>query len=294
MSDINSISRRTALKQFSGAAAALGLLGGAPLASYASSHQQQASGINQSVVAWPFSDVGLENLAQAAQEMGLAGIDYLAPEDWDVLEKYGLKCTTAQGPEGTNTSTGFVDEENHEWLIPGYKKRIQQTADAGYSNIMAFSGNSNGLSDEEGLENAVSGLKQIMPAAERRGVTIVIEYLNSKVDHPGYVFDHMQWGVDLVDRVGSDNLKILYDIYHAQIMEGDVIRTIRDYSDYIAHYHTAGVPGRHEIDDTQELYYPAIMRAILETGYEGYVAHEFRPTGEPLAALQEAVDICDV
>ena len=294
MSNTSLISRRAALKRFSGGAAALGILGGAPLASYASPRQQQADRINQSVVFWPFSEVGLEELAQAAQEMGVVGIDYLAPEDWAVLDKYGLVCTLAQGPEGTGSSTGFIHEEDHEWLIPGYKKRIQQTADAGYSNVMAFSGNSNGLSDEEGLENAVDGLKQIMPAAESRDVTVVIEYLNSKVDHPGYMFDHMEWGLELVDRVGSDNLKILYDIYHAQIMEGDVIRTIRDYSDYIGHYHTAGVPGRHEIDETQELYYPAIMRAILETGYDGYVAHEFKPTGEPLDALEEAVDICDV
>ena len=294
MSSTSLISRRTALKRFSGGAAALGMLGGAPLTSYASPRHQQADRINQSVVFWPFSEVGLEKLAQAAQEMGLVGIDYLAPEDWAVLDRHGLECTLAQGPEGTGSSTGFIHEEDHEWLIPGYKKRIQQTADAGYSNVMAFSGNSNGLSNEEGLENAVKGLKQIMPSAESRGVTIVIEILNSKVDHPGYMFDHMEWGLELVDRVGSDNLKILYDIYHAQIMEGDVIRTIRDYSDYIGHYHTAGVPGRNEIGETQELYYPAIMRAIVETGYEGYVAHEFRPTGEPLASLQEAADICDV
>lgn len=293
MPDNNMISRRAALKKLSGAAAAAGVLGG-PLTAHAIPSQQLNDNINQAVVAWPFSDLGLEGLAQAAQDMGLHGIDYLAPEDWPVLEKHGLVCTLAQGPEGTGSSTGFIQEENHEWLIPGYRERIQETADAGYSNVMVFSGNSNGLGDEEGLENAVTGLKQIVSAAENRGVTLVIEILNSKVDHPGYMFDNMQWGIDLVDRVGSDNLKILYDIYHAQIMEGDVIRTIRDYTDYIGHYHTAGVPGRNEIDETQELYYPAIMRAIAETGYDGYVAHEFRPTRDPVASLQQAVDICDV
>ena len=285
-------SRRSVLKKMTGAAAGLSLL---PFTGQARPSADLEGDVNQAVVGWPFlSSMNLETLAQASSEMGLYGIDYLAPEDWDVLERHGLVCTLAQGPEGTGSSTGFIQAENHEWLIPGYKERIRETADAGYSNIMVFSGNSNGLTEEEGLENAVTGLKQIVSDAEAHDVTLVIEILNSKVDHPGYMFDNMDWGIKLVDRVGSDNLKILYDIYHAQIMEGDVIRTIRDYNDYIGHYHTAGVPGRNEIDETQELYYPAIMRAILETGFDGYVAHEFRPLRDPLTSLQEAVDICDV
>jgi hydroxypyruvate isomerase len=250
--------------------------------------------INHAVVRWPYSDQSLEELAAAAREMGLKGIDYLPPDAWATLEKYDLICTMAQGPEGTNTSTGFNQLENHEWLIPGYKQRIQETAAAGYPNVIAFSGNANGLSDEEGLENCLEGIKQIMPAAEKYDITVCMELLNSKVDHPGYQCDTTDWGIELVDRVGSDNFKLLYDIYHVQIMEGDIIRTIRDYHEYFAHYHTAGVPGRNEINETQELYYPAIMEAIVETGFEGFVAQEFVPTGPPLESLREAIEICDV
>lgn len=265
-----------------------------PTALQASSYDELKGNINHAVVRWPYSEHSLEELAAASKEMGLKGIDYLPPDAWSTLEKYDLICTMAQGPEGTNTSTGFNQLENHEWLVPGYKKRIQETADAGYPNIIAFSGNRQGLDDEEGLENCLTGIKQIMPAAEKHDITICMELLNSKVDHPGYQCDTTSWGIELVDRVGSDNFKLLHDIYHVQIMEGDIIRTIRDYSDYFAHYHTAGVPGRHEIDDTQELYYPAIMKAIVDTGFDGYVAQEFVPTREPLESLREAVEICDV
>lgn len=287
------LSRRSVLQKMSAGLAALGLSSVTGLAAARSSDQLKGN-INHSVVRWPYSSLSLEELAAAASKMGLKGIDYLPPKDWPVLEKHGLVCTLAQGPEGQNTSTGFNHAENHEWLIPGFKKRIEETAEAGYKRVMAFSGNLDGLDEEKGFENCVKGLEAIMPTAEKHNIMVVMELLNSKVDHPGYQCDNTPWGVKLVDRVGSDNFKLLYDIYHMQIMEGDVIRTIRDYKDYFGHYHTAGVPGRHEIDKTQELYYPAIMEAIVETGFEGYVSQEFVPTRKPLESLQQAINICDV
>ncbi len=288
------LSRRSVLRRLTATASAASLGSFLPEAFSAGGQDALKGNINHAVVRWPYSNQSLEELAAAAQEMGLKGIDYLPPNAWSTLEKYDLICTMAQGPEGTNTSTGFNDLENHEWLIPGYKKRIQETAEADYPNVIAFSGNANGLTKEEGLENCLQGIKQIMPAAEKHGVTVCMEILNSKVDHPGYQCDSTNWGIELVDRVGSDHFKLLHDIYHVQIMEGDIIRTIQEYSDYFAHYHTAGVPGRNEINDTQELYYPAIMKAIVETGFDGYVAQEFVPTGTPLESLREAVQICDV
>jgi hydroxypyruvate isomerase len=184
--------------------------------------------------------------------------------------------------------------EHHEWLVPAFEERLRLVAEAGLPNLICFSGNRDGLSDEQALANCARGLRQIMPAAERLGVTVCMELFNSKVDHPDYQADSTRWGAALVDAVGSDRFRLLYDIYHMQIMEGDVIRTIRDFAPYIAHYHTAGVPGRHEIDETQELYYPAICRAIAETGFTGFVAQEFIPTGEPVAALRDAVARCTV
>lgn len=193
------------------------------------------------------------------------------------------------------TSQGFNQTEHHEELIPAYQDRIPQVAEAGFSNIVAFSGSREGLSDEEGIENCVAGIQEVIGVAEEHDVTICIEFLNSKLDHPDYQFDNMAFGVELVERVGSDHFKILYDIYHAQVDEGDIIQTIRDHSDIIGHYHTAGVPGRNELDDTQELNYPAIMEAIVESGFDGWVGHEFIPTrDDPIESLREAVEVCDV
>lgn len=288
----DSISRRSALGTIAGLGAAAGL-SAVPDPIAARRPAQLRGHIKQSVTSWQY-DMSVDELAAAASDIGLVGIDYLAPDDWPTLEEYGLICTIAQGPDQTNTSTGFNHEENHEWLIPGYRTRIQETAEAGYTNVIAFSGQAQGLSDEQGLQNCAAALQEITPVAEDHGVTICMEYLNSKVDHPDYQFDNLAFGLDLVDRVGSENFKILFDIYHVQIMEGDIIRKIQDYHEYFGHYHTAGVPGRNEIDDTQELYYPAIMRAILETGYEGYVGQEFIPTGDPVETLREAAEICDV
>jgi hydroxypyruvate isomerase len=190
---------------------------------------------------------------------------------------------------------GFNDPKNHDELFRMYEPVIPQVAAAGYDKLICFSGNRRGMSDEQGLENCVKGLQRLMPLAEKHKVTITMELLNSKVDHKDYQCDHTKWGVELAKRIGSDRFKLLYDIYHMQIMEGDVIRTIKEYHPYINHYHTAGVPGRNEIDETQELNYPAIMNAIVATGYKGFVGQEFIPKkGEPLASLRESIRICDV
>ena len=253
--------------------------------------------INHSVCKWCYPGLSVEELAAAGKEMGLASVELLDPEDWPVLEKYGLTCAMPFGPvaEGKNRLTdGFNHIENHEWLVPMFKERIQAVAEAGYSNVICFSGNRGGLDDETGLSQCLQGLKAILPTAEKYGVIVCMELLNSKVDHKDYQCDHTLWGVELCKRVGSERFKLLYDIYHMQIMEGDVIRTIRDYHPYIAHYHTGGNPGRHEIDHTQELNYGAIMRAIVETGFTGHVAQEFIPTRDPLTSLREGVAICDV
>lgn len=260
----------------------------------AASRLQGSSGsaIRQSVCKWCFRDQTVEELAVAARRIGLSSIELLDPPDWPIVKAHGLTVALSNVAGKGGIPVGFNRVENHEWLIPAYLERIQQAAEAGVPNVICFSGNRAGMSDEEGLRNCAIGLKQITPAAEKAGVTIVMELLNSKVNHPDYMCDHTAWGVRLVDAVGSDRFRLLYDIYHMQIMEGDVIRTIQQNHQYIAHYHTAGNPGRHELDDSQELFYPAIMRAIQATGFTGFVAQEFVPTREPLAALEEAYRIC--
>jgi len=244
--------------------------------------------INQSVSRWCYRKLSLEQLCEAGAKMGLKGIDLLRPNDFPTLKKYGLVCTMTSGGGSVN------DKRKHPETIARLREVIEATAEYGFSNVIAMSGNRNGIPDDVGIENAAACLKQVAGFAEEKKVNVCIEYLNSKVDHKGYMFDHMAWGVEVCQRVGSPNVKILYDIYHAQIMEGDIIRTIRTFKEHIGHYHTGGNPGRNEIDETQELYYPAIMRAIVETGYTGYVAHEFVPKRDPLTSLAQAVKICDV
>jgi hydroxypyruvate isomerase len=244
--------------------------------------------INQSASRWCYRKLSLDQLCEAGATMGLKGIDLLKPEDFPTLKKHGLVCTMTSGGGAVN------DKTKHEQAVARIRAAIEANAEYGFPNVIAMAGNRNGIPDDVGIENAVAALKQVAGFAEEKKVNVCIEYLNSKVDHPGYMFDHMDWGVEVCKRVGSPNVKILYDIYHAQIMEGDIIRTIRTHKDLIGHYHTGGNPGRHEIDETQELYYPAIMRAIAETGFTGYVAHEFVPTGDPLKSLARAVEICDV
>ncbi|MFA6944477.1 MAG: TIM barrel protein [Pedobacter sp.] len=256
--------------------------------------QSLRGNINQSVCRWCFDELSIEELCKLAKEIGLVGIDLPGPSNWPVLEKYGLKSTMCNGAE-ISLEKGWNNKVYHSELLNNYREMIPLVAKAGHKNLICFSGNRDGLDDETGLQNCAEGLKQIMSLAEKNKVTIVMELLNSKIDHIDYQCDRTPWGVELVKKVGSENFKLLYDIYHMQINEGDVIRTIKDNYQYIAHYHTAGVPGRHEIDDSQELNYPAIMRAILDTGFKGFVAQEFIPfSTDKAGSLKDAVRICDV
>ncbi len=253
--------------------------------------------VNHSVCKWCYPDYSVEELAKASVAMGLKSVELLEPHEWPVLEQYGLVCAMSMGPiiDGKDRLTdGFNETSNHEWLIPMYVERIKEVAEAGYQRVICFSGNRRGMDDAIGLDHCVEGLKNIIPVAQEYGITLCMELLNSKVSHPDYMCDYTSWGVELCKQLNSEHFKLLYDIFHMQVMEGDVIRTIRDYHQYIGHYHTGGNPGRNEIDETQELNYPAIMRAIVETGYTGFVGQEFIPTRTPMISLREAVRLCDV
>lgn len=250
--------------------------------------------VNHSVCRWCYGSIPLDDLCKAAKNIGIKSIDLVGPDEWPVLKKYGLITALANGA-GKGIDQGFNDLKNHDELIESYTKVIPLVAAAGFSQIICFSGNRRGLDDEQGIKNCAIGLKKLIPVAEKHNVTLVMELLNSKVNHPDYQCDHTTWGVALCDAVGSDKFKLLYDIYHMQIMEGDVIATINKYHKYISHYHTGGVPGRNEIDETQELFYPAIVKAILATGYTGYIAQEFIPKrDDKIASLKQGVQICDV
>ncbi len=251
--------------------------------------------INHSVCAWCYQ-IPLDDLCKAAKKIGITSIDLVNPKDFDILKKNDLTCAmVASNGKDWGITRGFNNPEYHDKLEAYFKEYIDATAKAGFKNLICFSGNRNGLDAQKGIENCAKGLRRILGYAEKKNVTLVMELLNSKVDHHDYQCDHTNWGVELCKTLGAENFKLLYDIYHMQIMEGDVIRTIRDNHQYIAHYHTGGVPGRHEIDDSQELFYPAIMRAIYDTGFKGYVAQEFVPAQpDPLASLDKAVRICDI
>jgi hydroxypyruvate isomerase len=259
---------------------------------------QLKGNINHSVCQWCYNFISLEELCKAVKEIGFGAIDLIGPKDWPMLQKYGLYSSMCYHGGSVSLTNGFNDKQYHAQLIKDYEEVIPLMVKAGYKDVICFSGNRNGMDDETGLKNCAEGLKKILPLAEKSGVTIHMELLNSKIDHKDYMCDKTPWGVELCKRTGSANFKLLYDIYHMQIDEGDVIRTIKDYHQYIGHYHTAGVPGRHEINETQELYYPAIMNAIKDTGFKGYTAQEFIPTGktneEKIAALKDAVLRCDV
>jgi hydroxypyruvate isomerase len=259
--------------------------------------------INHSVCKWCYPKIALEDLCVAGKAMGLQSIELLQPADFPVLKKHGLSCAmtsfpTIDGPDGRKLGTierAFNRIEHHELLIKAYEPQINAVADAGFKHLICFSGNRDGMDDETGLKNCATGLKRLLPLAEKRGVILVMELLNSRVNHKDYMCDKSAWGIELVKTIGSPNFKLLYDIYHMQIMEGDVIATIRRDHQHFAHYHTGGVPGRHEIDETQELFYPAIMRAIAETGFKGHVAQEFIPAKpDAIASLKQAVKTCDV
>jgi hydroxypyruvate isomerase len=250
--------------------------------------------INHSVCKWCYDTIPLETLCQAGREIGLQSIELLMVDDFPVLKKYGLVCAMVSGVPG-GIPNGLNRVENHDPIAAYFEETIPKVAAAGHPNLICFSGNRNGMSDEQGLENCAAGLKRIVGLAEKYKVTVCLELLNSKINHKDYMGDHTTWGFELCQRVGSERFKILYDIYHMRIMEGDVIRTIQDNHQYIGHYHTGGVPGRHEIDETQELYYPAIMQAIVATGFKDYVAQEFVPARpDALASLKQGVRICDV
>ena len=250
--------------------------------------------INHSACRWVYGDMSLDDLCTKGKEIGLTGIDLIGPKEFSVLKKYGMDSPMCNGSEISLTE-GFNDKQYHSTLQKNYTDGINYVNNAGYTNLICFSGSRRGMDDETGLKNCVEGLQPLVALAEKKKVVLVMELLNSKVDHKDYMCDKSNWGVELCKRLGSENFKLLYDIYHMQIDEGDIIATIRKNHQYFAHYHTGGVPGRNEIDDTQELYYPAIMRAIVATGYKGYVSQEFIPTvKDKMAALKKCVLICDV
>ena len=258
-------------------------------------HQINMKGnINHSVCKWCYGQISLEEFSVVVKSMGIKGIDLIGPEGWPILKKYGLNSSMCNGAEISLTE-GWNDKKYHSTLVDSYLKHIDLVADAGYTNLICFSGNRRAIDDETGMENCLEGLKKILGYAEKKGVIIQMELLNSKVDHQDYMCDNSPWGFELCRRIDSSNFKLLYDIYHMQINEGDVIRTLRENQQFIGHYHTGGVPGRNEIDQTQELFYPAIMKAIVTTGFKGFVAQEFIPkNNNPMQSLENAVRICDV
>ncbi len=296
----NSQSRRQALKSIATGALSAGAI--SSLSSFSTNPENQSpstlnKNINHSACHWCYGTIPLDIFAPAAKKIGLVGVDLVGPAGWDTLKKNELISTMCNGAE-INLVDGWNDKKFHEKLIKNYTEMIPKVANAGWKNLICFSGSRRGIDDETGWKNCTEGIKQIMDLAEKNNVMIIMELLNSKVDHKDYQCDKTSWGVELCKRIGSSNFKLLYDIYHMQIDEGDVIRTVRDNFQYLGHFHTGGVPGRREIDESQELYYPAIMKAIVDLGYKGYVAQEFIPSSKEhdkqLAALKKAVSICDV
>ncbi len=286
--------RRTLLR----AGAALAATGIGPWARAGQADAARPAGVGgrlkQSVSRWCFGKMSLDELSGHAARIGYRGIDLLGPDEWALPKKHGLVCALAMLGTPVTIDKGLNRVEHHPAILGALQRAIDLAAEARVPNIVCFAGNRGGMSDEEGLENCAKGLVQVAGQAEKKGVTLCLELLNSKVDHKDYMADHTAWGVRLVKRVGSPRVRLLYDIYHMQIMEGDVIRTVRENAEWIAHFHTAGVPGRHDIDGSQELNYGAICRAIADTGYTGFVAQEFVPSGDPLRALEQAFHVCDV
>jgi hydroxypyruvate isomerase len=249
--------------------------------------------IKQSVSRWCYKDIPLNQLCQASAQMGLKGVDLLEVAEWDVPRQYGLICTMGYAGGGT-IPDALNRTENHDAIEAAFRKNIPLAVKAGVPNLITFSGNRKGMSDDEGAKNCVIGLNRLKKIAEDNGVNICMELLNSKRNHHDYMCDHTAWGVRVVSEVNSPRIKLLYDIYHMQIMEGDLIATIQENIQWLGHFHTGGVPGRHELDNTQEVQWDGVMRGIVATNFTGYVAHEFVPTRDPLTSLREAVDLCDV
>ena len=294
------LNRRALLKRLAGGAAVIGaslgasaILRGEP---QPASYRAKNGRIQQSVIHWCFKPMTPQELADNAAAMGLKSVELVSPEFWPKLKELGLVCAIAPSHGFVK---GFAHREEHEECLKILRQRIDECAAAGFPSVITFSGFRRGISDEDGMKNMVAGLKQIAGQAEKKKVNVCIEVLNSRVNvtmkgHPDYFCDHLETGVEVCKQVGSERVKLLFDIYHIQIMEGDLITRIKEFHPYIAHYHTAGNPGRGEIDQTQEINYPAVMKAIIETGYQGYVGQEFIPTRDPMASLNEAVKICDV
>lgn len=253
-----------------------------------------AGRLKQAASRWCYKDIPLDQLCAAAARIGLQGIDLLQPAEYEVPRRYGLRCTMGYAADSMTIPHGLNRRENHAAIEQAFRTGIPQAARAGVPNVIAFSGNRRGLSDEEGVANTVAGLNRVKRIAEDHDVTICVELLNSKVDHPDYMADHTDWGVKVAKAVDSPRVKLLYDIYHMQIMEGDLIDTIRTNIRWIGHFHTGGVPGRRNLDDTQEVDWRAVARSIADTGFQGYLAHEFVPKGDPLSALEQAVRTCTV
>jgi hydroxypyruvate isomerase len=251
-----------------------------------------AGRLKQSVARWCYSKIPLDEFCRAGAEMGLRGIDLLEPSDWPVVQKYGLVPTI--GYSGATIPDGWNRRENHNRLEKQMQESLARAAAAKVPNVITFSGNRKGMPDDVGKENCIVGLRRVSKVAEDAGVTILLEQLNSKVNHKDYMCDHTAWGVDVMKGVGSPRVKLLYDIYHMQIMEGDIIRTIRENIAYIGHFHTGGVPGRHELDDTQELQWRTIAKVLADLNFQGFIGHEFIPLHDPLTSLRNAVQLCTV
>lgn len=249
--------------------------------------------IHQSACKWCYPKISLDDFCKAGAEIGLKGIDLLGPEEYEVPKKYGLVCSMGYVGAG-DIPNGLNRVENHDKIEEALKKNLPLAAKAGVPNVITFSGNRKNMSDWEGARNTIKGLKRVKQMVEDSGVILNVELLNSKVNHPDYMCDHTAWGVLVMEEVNSPNIKLLYDIYHMQIMEGDLIATIKANIQWLGHFHTGGVPGRHELDNTQEINWIGVMNAIADSGYKGYVAHEFLPTADPLTSLRQAVTLCDV
>jgi hydroxypyruvate isomerase len=288
------ISRRSLIRKVASEVVAASLAVAPVLSSAAELQITQRKGrIRQSMSRWCYEKIPLEELCEKSAAMRLKGIDLLNENEWDVPRRYGLVCSMGYGGGGEIRS-GMNRVENHAKIEEAFRKSIPRAARLGVANVITFSGNRGGMSDEEGAKNTIAGLNRVKKIAEDHGVTICMELLNSKVDHKDYMCDHTAWGVRVMQAVNSPRVKLLYDIYHMQIMEGDLIRTITENIEWLGHFHTGGVPGRHELDDTQEVNWVGVMRAIAATKFAGYVAHEFIPAREPMRSLQEAVELCDV
>jgi hydroxypyruvate isomerase len=295
-------------REFLGASVAAAVAGGGAARAFQPAEQPQSKPVPQSqpkaaslkgrikhsVCRWCYGGMSLDDLCRNAAEMGIVSVELLNPDEFATTGKYGLTCAVASFVKANPISKGFNRVENHDAIIRQLEEQLPKVKAAGIPNQIVFSGNRAGLDDKEGLKNCALGLKRITPLAEQLGVTIVMELLNSRVDHKDYMCDRTPWGVELVKQVGSDRFKLLYDIYHMQIMEGDVIRTLTDNMNCIGHLHTGGVPGRAEIDATQELNYRAICEAVVSKGYTGYLGQEFLPRRDPMTSLREAILICDV